>query len=189
VASEEITQMLARARGGDRAALDVLLPLVYQELHRIASLRRPRGVADPTLDTTGLVHETYLSLFGHTPLEFADRGHFFAVAATAMRRIVVDRARARGSLKRGGGLRRVDLDSQVAGVEDRAEEILAVDQALSSLAQIDARLARVVELRFFAGLSEEEIAHALDRDVRTVRRDWRKARLLLHELLGDAADG
>ena len=180
----EITQLLSRARGGDRVALDELLPLVYGELRHIASLRRPRGQADLMLGTTALVHEAYLKLFDRSQLDLRDREHFFAVAAMAMRQIVVDHARQSGSLKRGGGRRRVDLDSQLIGIEDRAEEILAIDEALGRLAEVDPRLARVVELRFFAGLSEEEIGDVLGRDVRTVRRDWRKARALLHQLLG-----
>jgi RNA polymerase sigma factor (TIGR02999 family) len=187
VADPEITQLLARARDGERAALDALLPLVYQELHRMAGLRRPRGHPDPTINTTGLVHEAYLKLFGHSRLAVSDREHFFAVAAMAMRQIVVDHARAKGSLKRGGDARRVDLDSQWVGIEDRADEILAVDQALARLAEVEPRLVRVVELRFFAGLTEEEIAEVLDRDARTVRRDWRKARALLHDLLAEPA--
>lgn len=163
--------------------------LVYDELRRIASHRRPHGAPDSMLDTTALVHEAYLKLFDRTALAFEDRQHFFAVAAMAMRQIVVDAARQHGSLKRGGGLQRVDLESHVVGVHDRAEEILAIDQALAQLAELDPRLARVVELRFFAGLSEEEIAEALGRDVRTVRRDWRKARALLHGLLGGEQTG
>ena len=183
MSSTDVTQLLLRARGGDRSAIDLLLPLVYEELHQIASRRQPRGRADPTLNATALVHEAYLKLFDRTRLELADREHFFAVAAKAMRQIAVDHARRSGSLKRGGDQRRVDLDSQLAGVEDRAEEILAIDQALGQLAEIDERLARVVELRFFAGLTEAEIADTLGRDERTVRRDWRKARAVLHELL------
>ena len=186
MADQEITQLLFRAREGDRPALDALLPLVYTELRRIASQRRPRGTADPMLETTALVHEAYLKLFDRSELEVRDREHFFAVAAMAMRQIVVDHARQNASHKRGGGRQRVDLDSQIMGIEDRADEILAIDDALRRLAEIDERLARVVDLRFFAGFSEEEIAGMLERDVRTVRRDWRKARALLHDLLGSS---
>lgn len=188
MSDDEITQLLLRARNGDRPALDSLLPLVYHELRRLASIRRPRGGADPMLDTTALVHEAYLKLFDRSHLELSDREHFFSVAALAMRQIVVDYARESGSLKRGGGLRRVDLDSQIVGIEDRAEEILTIDEALGRLAEVDPRLARVVELRFFAGLSEQEIGDVLGRDVRTVRRDWRKARALLHELLAGPSE-
>lgn len=189
MANPQITQLLARAREGDRVALDEMLPLVYEELRRMASVRRPRGGADSLLNTTALVHEAYLKLFDRSRLELKDRQHFFAVAAMAMRQIVVDHARASGSGKRGGDRRRVDLDSQLVGTEDRAEEILAIDEALGRLTQVDARLARVVELRFFAGLSEEEIGEVLGRDARTVRRDWRKARALLHELMSGEEAG
>jgi RNA polymerase sigma factor (TIGR02999 family) len=189
VPDPDITQLLVRARDGERAALDALLPLVYQELHRIAGLRRPRGHPDPTINTTGLVHEAYLKLFGRSRLEVVDREHFFAVAATAMRQIVIDHVRARDSLKRGGGVRKVDLDSQLIGIEDRGEEVLAIDQALTRLTELDQRLALVVELKFFAGFSEEEIGDVLDRDPRTIRRDWRKARALLHAFLGEEPAG
>lgn len=184
MSSTEVTQLLLRARDGDRAAIDRLLPLVYDELRRIASRRRPRGAQpDSMLQTTALVHEAYLKLFDRTRLEVLDREHFFAVAARAMRQIAIDQARRGQSRKRGGDLRRVDLDSQWAGEGDRSDEILAIDEALSQLAEIDQRMARVVELRFFAGLTVEEIASSLGRDERTVRRDWRKARALLHALL------
>ncbi len=180
----EITQMLMRARGGDRGARDDLLAAVYGELLRLARARRPNAAPDGLLDTTALVHEAFLKLFDRGSLDVVDREHFFAVAASAMRQIVVDDARQRGSLKRGGGRRRVELESQLAGEDDRVEEILAVDQALERLASMDPRLARVVELRFFAGLSAEEVAEAIGRDVRTVHRDWRKARAVLAGLLG-----
>jgi len=187
MSGDDVTQLLLRVRGGDRTAIDALLPLVYDELRQIASRRQPRGQADPTLSATALVHEAYLKLFDRSRLEFADRQHFFAVAARAMRQIAVDYARKRGSLKRGGDRRAVDLDSQLPAPDERAEEVLAIDQALGRLAEIDERLVRVVELRFFAGLTEAEIAEALGRDERTVRRDWRKARAVLHELLaGDS---
>jgi RNA polymerase sigma factor (TIGR02999 family) len=188
VATTDVTQLLLRAREGDRAAIDLLLPLVYQELRAIASRRRPRGAADPTLDTTALVHEAYLKLFDRTRLEMVDREHFFAVAAMAMRQIAIDQARRSGALKRGGDRRPVDLDNPWLHVPDRADELLAIDQALDRLAQLDERLARVVELRFFAGLTEAEIAEALGRDERTVRRDWRKARAVLHALLSGSDD-
>jgi RNA polymerase sigma factor (TIGR02999 family) len=187
--SADVTQLLLRAREGDRSAIELLFPLVYEELRRIASRRQPRGRADPTLGATALVHEAYLKLFDRTRLELVDREHFFAVAAKAMRQIAVDHARGRASLKRGGDRRRVDLDSQLGGVDDRADEVLAIDQALGRLAEIDERLARVVELRFFAGLTEIEIAESLGRDERTVRRDWRKARALLHGLLSGDLEG
>lgn len=186
MSAPEITQLLHRARDGDRAAVDALMGAVYGELRSLASHRR--RAPGSLLDTTALVHEAYLKLFGAEVATLEDRRHFFAVAATAMRHVVVDEARRRRSRKRGGGMPHVELDSQVAGENDRVEEILAVDEALARLAEVDERLARVVELRFFAGLSTEDVADAVGRDVRTVRRDWQKARAILHGLLGDAPD-
>ncbi len=186
--SSDVTQLLQRARGGDRSAIDQLLPLVYQELRGLASRRLSRGRSDPTLGTTALVHEAYLKLFDRSRLAFADRQHFFAVAARAMRQIAVDHARKRASLKRGGDRVRVDLDSQLPAPGDRSDEVLAIDDALGKLAEIDPRLSLVVELRFFAGLAEAEVAEAIGRDERTVRRDWRKARALLHQLLAGEID-
>lgn len=182
----EITQLLVRARAGEREAVDELMAAVHGELRRLASWRRPGDAAGSLLDTTALVNEAYLKLFGRGAPEIEDRRHFFAVAATAMRHIVVDDARQRRSRKRGGDRQHVELDSQIAGEDERIEEILAVDEALGRLGQVDERLARVVELRFFAGLSTEEVAEAIGRDVRTVHRDWRKARAILYELLGDS---
>jgi RNA polymerase sigma factor (TIGR02999 family) len=183
----DITQLLIRARAGERVVVEELFPVVYQELRLMASRRKPRGGGDSNLETTALVHEAYLKLFDSTQLELQDRQHFFAVAAMAMRQIVVDHARRNGSLKRGGDLRRVDLDSQLMGTQDRSDEILAIDQALGRLADLDPRLVQVVELRFFVGLTEEEVAESIGRDIRTVRRDWRKARALLHGFLGGSA--
>jgi RNA polymerase sigma factor (TIGR02999 family) len=182
----EITDLLARARGGDRKALDRLMPLVYQELHAMAHARL-RGSRDATLNTTALVHEAYLKLFDHTRLTLTDRSHFFAVAALAMRQIVVDHARRQAALKRGGGDRPIELDRDVPDlVAGRWDDVLSLEEALGQLAQLDPRLARIVELRFFAGLSVEEVAEVVERDPRTVRRDWRKAKALLQHTLRDA---
>lgn len=152
---------------------------IYRVLHRLAG-KQMRG-ARATLDTTGLVHEAWLKLEGdaHT---FESRGHFIAVAATAMRQILVDHARRRGAKKRGGGAIVISSISSV-GVPSNVEDLLAIDRALTRLEALDERLARVVEWRFFAGLDEAEIAAALDVDVRTVRRDWRKARAFILEAL------
>jgi len=171
-------------RGGDRAALNELLPLVYHELRGMA--RRALGPSgrDVTLDTTALVHEAFLRLHGQDSLTLQDRRHFYSVAALAMRQIVIDHARRRAARKRGGGSRRVDLEDADLRVEGRAEELLALDDALSRLSELDGRMGRVVELRFFGGLSVEETAQVLDIDPRTVKRDWRKARAILHAALG-----
>ncbi len=179
----DITQILRDLRGGERDAVGALLPLVYDELRVMAHRRLSPGARDVTLDTTALVHEAYLRLFDRDRLDWKDRRHFFSVAAIAMRQIVVDHARRRSTTKRGGHLRRVDLDSSQLALEGQAEEILALNDALSRLALLDERLARVVELRFFAGLSVEEVAQVMETSERTVKRDWRKACALLYQAM------
>lgn len=181
----EITQWLSAARAGDRMAMDRVLSALYRELHAMA--RRQLDFQDGhTLDATGLVHEAYLRLIGRTDAEFKDRAHFFAYAASAMRSVVVDYARQRLALKRGGDLHRVtDLPEDVAGGVHLNDELLGLDAALTQLAQVDAALANVVELRYFAGLSEAEIAILLERSERSIRRDWQKARLFLLAALQD----
>jgi RNA polymerase sigma factor (TIGR02999 family) len=176
---DDITQWLSDARGGDRGALDRVLTTLYHELHGLA--RRQLGPHNVlTLDATGLVHEAYLKLVGRPVGEFDDRAHFFAYAATAMRSVVVDYARQRLAVKRGGDLCRVtDLPEDAGGGLRLDEDMLGLDVALNRLADVDARLAQVVELRYFAGLSEMEIADLLKRSERSVRRDWKKARLYL----------
>jgi RNA polymerase sigma factor (TIGR02999 family) len=181
----DITEWLVRLSAGEAEARDHLLPAVYGELRAIA--HRRLGVSERGLDTTELVHEAYLKLFDRTRLSLNDRRHFFAVAATAMRQILVDRARAFARKKRGSGAVRVDLDAANLPTEDRVETILSLDGALRRLSEVDARLARVVELRFFGGLSVEETAEVLEVDPRTVKRDWRKARALLYGMLGGEA--
>jgi len=176
----EITERLVALRDGDKAALNHLVPLVYDRLRALAHARlagRPPGAS---LDTTALVHEAYLKLVDQSRAEYRDRAHFFAVAATAMRQIIVDRARRRGAAKRGGALRLASLGTDTPGVGADAEEILAVHEALERLASIDERLMKMVELRFFAGLSIEEAGAVLGIDARTVNRDWRMARALLY---------
>ena len=181
----DITQWLSAARDGDRVALDRVLSTLYRELHSMA--RRQLGSQNGhTLDATGLVHEAYLRLVGRADAQFEDRSHFFAYAASAMRSVVVDYARQRLAVKRGGDLHRVtDLPEDVAGGVRINEELLGLDVALTRLANVDARLAQVVELRYFAGLSEAEIATLLKRSERSVRRDWQKARLYLLASLQD----
>ncbi len=181
----EITQWLSEARDGDRVALDRVLSTLYRELHSMA--RRQLGNQNGhTLDATGLVHEAYLRLVGRADTEFEDRAHFFAYAASAMRSVVVDYARQRMAVKRGGDLHRVtDLPEDVGGGMRINEELLGLDVALTRLADVDRKLAQVVELRYFAGLSEAEIACLLKRSERSVRRDWQKARLYLLASLQD----
>ncbi len=183
-----ITEWLDEARNGDRAALDRVLQALYHELHAMAK-RQLGGERDETLDATALVHEAYLKLIGQDQAEFADRAAFFAYAASAMRSVVVDHARARVALKRGGG----DTVQRVADLPDNIndgirldEDLISLDSALSQLAEVDPQLARIVELRYFAGLSEPQIAELLERGERSVRRDWQKARMfLLHQLQGE----
>ena len=182
----DITQWLDAARGGNREALDRVLGTLYDELHAMAR-RQLAGQQEQTLDATALVHEAYLKLIGSHGAEFGDRAHFFAYAATAMRSVVVDHVRQRLAQKRGGGLERVtSIQEDGDGAIRLDEELLALDGALDKLAAVDPRLAQVVELRYFGGLSELEIAALQDRSERSIRRDWQKARLfLLASLEGD----
>jgi RNA polymerase sigma factor (TIGR02999 family) len=183
----DITGWLDAARGGDRRALDQVLSTLYNELHAMAR-RQLAGQHGRTLDATALVHEAYLKVIGRTSAQFDDRAHFFAYAATAMRSVVVDYARQRMAQKRGGDLHRVtDLPEDLAGGMRLDEEMLGLDTALNRLADVDPRLARVVEMRYFAGLSETEIAAVLERSERSIRRDWQKARLFLLAALQDDA--
>lgn len=183
----EITQILAAAQRGDRKSMDRLLPLVYDELraaaHRQLRHRRP----GQTLDTPALVNEAYLKLVDQTLAGYNDRAHFLAVAAVTMRHILVDYARRRGAQKRGGDNIRVTLDERRLGIDSRAADILAIDQALDALSALSERLGKLVELRFFGGLTVQETAAVLEVSERTVKRDWRKARAFLHRTLGGEA--
>lgn len=170
-------------RSGGREALDQLLPGVYRELCAIAHRRLIAGPPGASLSTSDLVHEAYLKLVDQPNAKWEDRAHFFALASVAMRHILVDRAKARTALKRGGPRRSITLDEDVIAVADQAEALLDINEALDGLAETDARLARVVECRFFGGMSEEEIAEAFGVTVRTVQRDWAKARMLLRRAL------
>ena len=177
--SADITQWLDAARDGDRGALDQVLSTLYQELHSMAR-RQLSGQYGQTLDATALVHEAYLKLIGRREAQFDDRAHFFAYAASAMRSVVVDYARQRMAQKRGGDLHRVtDLPEDIEGGLRLDEDMLGLDTALTQLAAVDERLARVVELRYFAGLTLEQTAQILGLTRRTVDRDWRFARAFL----------
>ncbi len=186
--SEAITALLQRAHDGDDRALDECLPLVYAELRRIASRVARKQRRGGTLATTALVNEAYLRLVGGGPSEWADRGHFFAVAARAMRFIQVDYARQRQAVKRGGALKRLDLELSELSIEDQAELVVEVSAALERLNEIDPRMTQVVECRFFAGYTEPETAEILGISDRTVRRLWVKARAWLYRFLGEASD-
>ena len=175
----EITSLLIAARDGDEAAANQLAALVYGELRLLAHhCRRDRGGAG-TLSTTALVHEAYLRIGGSPDANFADRGHFFAYAAQAMRRILVDHARRTCAAKRGGNVAHVGFDDAALSLTVPPEQLVALDQVLTRLHRFDERLANLVELRVFAGLDVPELAQALELSERTVKRDWRKARALL----------
>jgi RNA polymerase sigma factor (TIGR02999 family) len=180
---DDITGLLAAFREGDREALDRLLPLVYGELreraHRQLSARRPGD----TLSTTALVHEAYLKLAGNTHQSYQDRIHFFAVASRAMRQIILDYARRQSAAKRGSGRGPVTLDPEVTPEAVRAEELVELEEALTRLEHLDERLGRVVELRFFGGLSVEEVGEVMGVSARTIKRDWRKARAFLYHAI------
>jgi RNA polymerase sigma factor (TIGR02999 family) len=184
----DITGLLLAWRAGDQEALDQLLPRVYEELRRIAHRRLGHERENHTLGTTALVNEAYLKLVDQSRAQWADRAHFFAVAARVMRRILVDYARRHMAQKRGGATAAVSLDDEALAnatlvADQRADGLLALDDALTRLAELDERLSRVVECRFFGGLTEEETAEALSVTARTVRRDWVKAKGWLHQAL------
>jgi RNA polymerase sigma factor (TIGR02999 family) len=180
----EVTQLLQRINAGDAAARDALFGLLYQELHKLARSRLRRSETITLLDTTSLVHESYLRFLNARELEFADRGRFFGYAASVMRSIVVDEVRKRHAERRGGAAEHVELDTGVAdSVQTDEDQILRVHEALDELSALDPRLAQVVEMRYFAGLTEPDIAEALGVNERTVRRDWDKARTLLFSAL------
>ena len=173
--TREVTDLLLQMRGGDTQAMDQLVPLVYEELRRLAHAQLRRERPEHSLGTTGLVHETYVRLVDQTRVPWRDRGHFLMVAAWAMRRILVDYARRNRAARRGGGAVRFTLDQDVPA-EERGEMLLALDEALERLAAVDQRLSRVVEYRYFGGLTEQETADVLGVTRRTVQRDWVKAR-------------
>lgn len=181
----DVTRMLYAIEEGDAKAAAELLPLVYDQLRRIAQQRMVNERAGHSLEATALVHEAYLKLVGDdaASLQWANRAHFFSAAAEAMRRILVDHARARGRQKRGGGQARLSLSVATLGPEEASGEILALDDALRRLEQQDERMARIVSLRFFAGLSVDETASALDVSSRTVKREWSLARAWLYREL------
>lgn len=183
-----MTQLLGRWSAGDEAALSELLPLVEGELHRMAHRHMSRERDGHVLQTTALVNEVYLRIAGQQ-VRWQNRAHFFGIAARIMRRILIDHARRQRVERRGGGAVHVQLDeAAVVGVE-LADELVALDTALDELAAFDARKARVIELRFFGGLTGEEIAEVLKIDERTVKRDWKTARAWLHQRMATLVSG
>jgi RNA polymerase sigma factor (TIGR02999 family) len=180
--ADNLTELLIEWREGDKAALDKLTPLVYDELRRIAHRYVRRERDGHTLQTTALVNEAYLRLAGTKSIEWQNRSHFFAVTAQVMRNVLIDHARRRLYAKRGGHAQQVPIDDVPLEMsEQRADELVGLDEALSDLAKIDLRKARVVELRYFGGLSLEETAEVLEISLMTVRRDWRAAKAWLYK--------
>ena len=178
----EVTQLLAAWSAGDGSAIDKLLPLVADELHHLAHRYMGRERPDHTLQTTALVNEAYLKLIDQRVVRWQNRAHFFGIAAEIMRRILIDHARRHLGAKRGGG-NTISLDDAPVVTEERAAELVALDDALTALATVDQRKARVVELRYFGGLSVEESAEVLGVSVDTVTRDWRRAKAFLRREL------
>jgi RNA polymerase sigma factor (TIGR02999 family) len=187
---QEISRLLADWSHGDQAAVDKLMPLVYRELRRMAKRYMARQNPGHTLQTTALIHEAYLKLLGQPEKHWRNRTHFYAVAASAMRHILVDYARSKNFAKRGGGAHLVSLDEAAGVSTERAAELIALDGALDGLAAFDRRKSQIVELRYFGGLSVEETAEVLKVSPATVRREWGLAKAWLHrELQKDGSGG
>jgi len=184
--THEITQWLTDWSNGDQSALEKLTPLVYRELHRLAQSYMRGERSGHALQTTALVNEAYVRLVGTDRHNFENRAHFYAIAAKLMRHILVDFARSRDRIKRGGQLRQVSVDEALTITADHTSELLSLDEALTRLAKLDERQGRIVELRFFGGFTEAEIADLLKVSERTIQSEWRLARSwLLRELGGD----
>ena len=179
----EITQLLAEWSDGNQTALDKLYPLVYDELHRMARRYMKREQKGHTLQTTALINEAYVLLVDQKHVHWANRAHFFAISAQIMRRILIDHARRHAYAKRGGGAEKISLDETAIVAKERAPDLLVLDEALNRLAEIDPRRGQVVELRYFGGLNNEEIAGVLKISENTVTRDWNMARAWLYQEL------
>ncbi len=185
VDQKHVTRLLQAVDQGDNQALDELFGMVYDELHRRAQAQRNRWGGTPTMNTTALVHEAYVKLVDQDSLHWQNRAHFFAVAATAMRHILINYAKRKQAQKRGGDKEKVPADEVALVDEDAIEDLLMMNQALEQLEKIDERMCRVVECRFFLGLPINETADALGVSPSTVERDWRKAKAWLYKVLGD----
>jgi RNA polymerase sigma factor (TIGR02999 family) len=185
--SNQVTVLLARWNQGEAAAREALVPLVYEELRRVARKCLAAQHYDHTLQSTALVHEAYLRLVGRDSVHWQNRVHFFAVAARLMRGILVDHARKRSAAKRGGGAVTLVLDEEVRLPKKNELNLVALDHALTCLAGLDSRQSQIVELRFFGGLSIEDVAHVLGISPATVKREWATARLWLHNAMGESA--
>ncbi len=181
-----ITQVLNELKNGRQESLEELLPLVYDELRRLANSHLSRERSNHTLQPTALVHEAYLRLVGQKETEWENRAHFFGIAARLIREILIEYARMKNRKKRGGEFRtQIELDSAVSFSNQKELDLVAVDEALKKLEELDERQARIVEMKFFGGLTVEEIAEVLDISPATVKREWSSARLLLYKMLND----
>lgn len=183
----EITQLLVKWSDGNQSALDELYPLVYDELHRLARRYMSRERRGHTLQTTALINEAYVRLVDQKNVHWANRSHFFAISAQIMRRILIDHARRHAYAKRGGGAQQVSLEEVAAVTPDLGRELVRLDEALRSLAEMDPRRSQVVEMRYFGGLNNEEIAGVLKISENTVTRDWNMARAWLYQQLSETA--
>jgi RNA polymerase sigma factor (TIGR02999 family) len=186
---DDITAVLVAHRDGQPGAFEQLVGLVYPELRRIARGQLRHWRANGSLETGSVVHEAFLKLVDQTRVNWQDRAHFFAIAARAMRQVIIDYARRRRRLKRGGGVANLDLDAREIAIQTQVEQLLALNDLLSRLETVDPRLLQVVECRFFAGYTDTETADILHVSVRTVERDWRRARAWLKAQLGDVTAG
>jgi RNA polymerase sigma factor (TIGR02999 family) len=185
-ATPDINDLLLEARRGDSGAEGRLEPIVYQNLREIAQQRLRRFRPGDTLNTTALVHEVYLKLVDQTRADWQDQAHFFATASRAMRFILIDYARARTAARRGGRQANLHLDGLELAADERAVDLIELDEALTKLATFDVRLGRVVELRFFAGMNYDEIAEVTKLSVPTVKRDWQRARVWLYQMMRES---
>ncbi|MGH9855445.1 MAG: sigma-70 family RNA polymerase sigma factor [Blastocatellia bacterium] len=181
--SQEVTRLLVAWRNGDQVALEQLTPLVYGELHRLAHRYMRRESPDHTLQTSALVNEAYLRLIDCRQVEWQNRAHFFGLAAQMMRQILIDHARSHARAKRGGALRQVPFEETAIVSDERAAELIALDDALQALAAFDSDKSRIVELRFFGGLTNEEVGEVMGMSLRTVEREWRKAKAWLRHAI------
>ncbi len=181
---KEITQILSEMKSGEADALSELLPIVYDELRRLAKSHLSRERADHTLQPTALVHEVYLRLFGKTEINWQNRAHFFGIAASSMREILIEYARMKNRKKRGGKFNtQIALDAAVSFADQKELDVIAVDEALTKLEELDKRQSRIVEMKFFGGMNIEEIAEVLNISPATVKREWSSAKLLLYKML------
>ena len=183
VSSNEVTQLLLAWGNGDKEALNKLIPLVQEELHRLAARHMRREKPGHTLQTTALVNEAYCKLIDQKNVRWQNRAHFFGIAAQLMRRILVDHARGRARVKRGGAAQTISLDETLLIPQTRAAELVSLDDALTRLAKFDLQKSRIVEMRFFGGLSTEEIAEVEQVSTRTIEREWRKAKAWLYHAI------